>query len=420
MYEISHERNGLTVVSAALPHMTSVSLGIWIAVGGRHEPASLSGISHFIEHLLFKGTRERSAREISEAVEGIGGYINAFTSEEHTCIYAKARFDRWKEVLNVLVDMFLNSKFDPVEIRRERNVIKEEVAMSLDQPHQHVQEMLSELMWPGHPLGRSLTGTHETLDAITRAELIRFQRSSYVSSATLIAAAGKVQHKQLCQAVRRFVPLLAVGSAGGFLPATNCQTQSRIRLLTKQVEQTQVALGIRTFSRHDKRRYALRMLNTVLGENMSSRLFQVVREDQGIAYSIGSSVSFFEDTGVLTISAGVETKKLPQALRLIMRELKRLKKTLVGPKELGRARDYLIGQLDLSLEGTESQMMWISEQILGYGDLITSATLKRRLHQVTAREIRDVAADLFRDEHLNLAVISPLKSARGFRESLRF
>ena len=169
MYQVTRLENGLTVATAEMPHMASVSLGIWVAVGGRCEPEAVSGISHFIEHLLFKGTRRRSAREISQAVEGIGGYLNAFTSEEHTCFYARARHDRFDELLDVLADMFLHSTFDPAEIAKEREVIKEELAMYLDQPQQYVQELLNATLWPGQPLGRSITGTEKTLDAISRA-----------------------------------------------------------------------------------------------------------------------------------------------------------------------------------------------------------------------------------------------------------
>src|SRR5580704_14396009 len=178
MYKVTRLENGLTVATAEMPHMASVSLGIWIGVGGRYEPEPLSGVSHFIEHLLFKGTKRRSAREISQAVEGIGGYLNAFTSEEHTCFYSRARHDRFEELFDVLTDMFLHSTFDPAEIAKEREVIKEELAMYLDQPQQYVQELLNATLWPGQPLGRSITGTKKTLDAITRDALLDYQRKN--------------------------------------------------------------------------------------------------------------------------------------------------------------------------------------------------------------------------------------------------
>src|SRR5437773_7212285 len=190
MYQITRLPSGLLVATTEMPHRASVSLGLWVGVGGRYEPAELNGVSHFIEHLLFKGTPKRSAKEISQAVEGIGGYLNAFTGEESTSFYSKGRHDRFEELLDVLKDMFLNSKFDPVEIEKERSVIKEELAMYLDQPQHHVQELLNETLWPDQRLGRPLTGTHKPLDAMARAHLVGFQRTNYVSPATPRAGAG--------------------------------------------------------------------------------------------------------------------------------------------------------------------------------------------------------------------------------------
>ncbi len=418
MYQVSRHKNGLTVITATMPHMASVSLGIWVAVGGRFEPAPLCGVSHFIEHLLFKGTRERTAKQISQDVEGIGGYLNAFTTEEITCFYSKARHDRFQELLDVLMDMFLNSTFDPVEIDKERNVIKEELAMYLDQPQHHVQELLNETLWPDQPLGRPLTGTLETIEAMARNHLFDYQRASYVSASTVVAAAGNLDHDKVVKAVSRFARSFTQGNRPQFIPVSSKQTEPAVRLFTKAIEQTQLALGIRTCSRHDERRFALRLLNTVLGENMSSRLFQVVREDHGLAYSICSSLSFFDDIGTLNISAGVETDKLRQALKLITQELHRLSEDLVTPAELRRARDYVIGQIDLSLESTENQMMWAAEQLLGYGKIIPAAEIKQKLCDVKASQIRAAAREFFRPERLSLALVSPLKTAVGLRRCL--
>src|SRR5437879_10094250 len=206
MHQITRLPNQLTIATAEMPHMASVSVGLWVGVGGRYEPAELNGASHFIEHMLFKGTRKRTAKEISQAVEGTGGYLNAFTGEENTCLYSKAQHDRFDELLEVLTDMFLNSKFTPVEIEKERGVIKEELAMYLDQPQHHVQELLNETLWPNQPLGRPLTGTMKTLDAMTRDDLLNFLRTNYVTGATLLAAAGNLSHKRVVRAVARYAP----------------------------------------------------------------------------------------------------------------------------------------------------------------------------------------------------------------------
>ncbi len=418
MYRVSRLNRGLTMATVEMPHMTSVSVGVWVGVGSRHEPAPLNGVCHFIEHLLFKGTRRRSAREISQAVEGIGGYLNAFTSEEMTCIHSRACHDRFDELLDVLMDMFLNSKFALPDIVKERDVIKEELAMYLDQPQQHVQELLNATLWPDQPLGRSITGTVETLDTIRREHLVGYLRENYVTGNTLIVAAGKLKHRQVLRFVARYASHFQDGARPRFLPARDEQREPRLRLFTKETEQTQLALGIRTCPRHDRRRYALRLLNTILGENMSSRLFQVVREDRGLAYSIYSTPSFFEDTGDLVISAGLDTDNLSKTLRLILRELRRLRDTTPGAAELRRARDFVIGQIDLGLESTDNQMNWIGEQWLGYGRILEPEEVKRRLRQVTATEIRAVARDFLRPDRLNLALVSPRRSTRDLARLL--
>ncbi len=399
--------------------MASVSLGLWVGVGGRHEPAELNGVSHFIEHMLFKGTRRRSAREISEAVEGIGGYLNAFTGEENTCFYTRARQDRFEDCFDVLMDMFLHSAFAPGEIAKERGVIKEELAMYLDQPHQQVQELLNETLWPDHPLGRPLEGTEKNIDRLSRAQMVGYQRENYVAATTLVAAAGNIRHAQVLKAASRFARELPRGRRPAFQPVTEEQTAPRVRLLAKDTAQTQMALGIRACSRHDDRRYALRVLNAMLGENMSSRLFQVLREDRGLAYSVHSGLSFLDDTGIVAISAGLDSNQLPQALKLIVRELRRFTETPPGATELRQARDYLIGQFDLSLEGTESQMMWLGEQLLGYGKIVTAAEIKQHLSEVRASQVRAVAREFFKPERMCLAVVSPLKKDIGFGKLLK-
>ncbi len=412
MYQVTTLNNGLKVATAQMPQMTSVSLGVFVGVGSRYEPAELNGICHFIEHMVFKGTRRRSAGEISQAVEGIGGYLNAYTSEEATCFHARAGHERFEEVLDVLMDMVVESQFAPLDIRKEREVIKEEMAMYLDEPQHHVQELLNSTMWPDQPLGRPITGSNKTLDAMGRAQLLAYLRSNYSAGNALIVAAGNISHSKVIRAMSRYAKKFASGSRPEFVPARSRQLMSRIRLASKKTEQTQIALGIRTCSRHDERRHALRLLNTILGENMSSRLFQVVREERGLAYSIFSTPSFFADTGDLVISAGLDTEQLPKTLGLVMRELRRFRETPVSAAELRRARDYVLGQIELGSESTEYQMNWVGEQLLGYGRIFKPAEIKKRLNRVNPAELQGVARDFFRPERLNLALVSPLKTER--------
>jgi predicted Zn-dependent peptidase len=418
VYKVSTLSSGLRVATAEMPHMNSVSVGIWIGVGSRYESPELNGACHFIEHLLFKGTKRRSARKISEAIEGIGGYLNAFTSEEATCFHARAAHERFPELLDVLTDMLLNSVFAAADVDKEREVIKEEIAMSLDEPQHHVQELLNATLWPDHALGRPITGTRETLDDLGRETLLRYVRGNYVAGNTVVVVAGRIRHSQALTAANQLAKKLPKGQRPSFVPAGDRQDLPRFKLFTRPAEQTQVALGIRTCSRHDKRRFALRLLNTVLGENMSSRLFQVLREDRGLAYSIYSTPTFFSDTGDLVISAGLDTVNVAKALKLIMRELRRMRETTPRMAEVRRARDYVIGQVELGEESTENQMNWVGEQILGYGKVIHPDRIKTRLQKVTPAEIRNAARDFFRPEAMNLALVSPLKSAAPLKRLL--
>jgi predicted Zn-dependent peptidase len=410
--------NGLRVVTAQMPHMASVAIGIWAGVGGRHEPSALNGISHFIEHLLFKGTRRRSAARISEAVEGIGGYLNAFTDEEHTCFYARAHGDRWPELLDVLADMFLNSRLDPDDIRKERAVILEELAMYRDQPGELVHDLLNELQFPQHPLGRPVIGTRTSLRRLRRPDFISYLRSHYTTGATLIAAAGNLSHSDLLQRVREIAPAFRSGPRPSFEPFDRPPAGPRVLLHSKATEQTHLGLGVRTASRHDPRRHALRLLNVILGENMSSRLFQVIRESHGLTYNIQSSLTTWADTGDIVVSAGLDTGELEKTLRLVIGELDRLCSRAPGAAEVRRARDYILGQFDLSLESTENHMMWLGEQWLNHNQFTPPATIRSRIAAVTPAAIHRAARDFLTPPHRSLALVSPRDSDRGLARLL--
>jgi len=410
-YEVQRFGNGLTVATAPMPHMASVSVGLWVGVGGRFEPGELNGASHFIEHMLFKGTARRNARQISQAVEGIGGYLNAFTSEENTCFYAKARAEHFEHLIGVLSDMFLNSTFDPAEVEKEREVIKEELSMYLDQPQHLVHELLTEEMWPDHPLGRPLTGTEATLDGLGRKQLLAFRGNNYVAPALVIAVAGNIEHARVVRAMQQLAPSFPAGKRPKFQQAWCEQTRPRVRLAQKQTSQLQLALGFRVCSRHDERRFALRVLNTILGENASSRLFQVLREDHGLTYCVHSCVSHFDDVGCLSVSAGLDSSDLEETMTLMIQELSRFTDDVVSPKELREARDYLIGQMEIGLESTDNQMMWLGEQILGYGKVVPPEEIKRRIYDVKASEVRKVARDFLRSDRVTATVVSPLKNS---------
>lgn len=409
---------GVRVATAEMPEMASVSLGIWVGVGGRHEPERFNGVSHFLEHLLFKGTKTRTAAQISQAVEGVGGYLNAFTDEEHTCFYARAQAARWPDLLEVLLDMYLGSVLAPGEITRERGVIREEIAMYRDQPGEHVHDLLNGAQFGDHPLGRPVIGTAKTIDRLRRAELLGYLDSHYVAGSTVITAAGRITHQDLVRAVRRHAKAFRPGAQPGFEPAPAAGGRPRIKLHRKATEQTHVSLALRTAPRRDARRYALRLLNVVLGENMSSRLFQVIREQHGLAYNIQSATSFWADAGDLVISAGVEHRELIPVLKLVRRELRRLAERPVGAAEFQRARDYVLGHLELSSEGTENQMMTLGEQVLGFGEPIPTEQICRGLCAVTPRDLQACAREFFVPAHTSLACIGPHADLKQLERAL--
>ena len=412
MYEITQLNNGARIVSAHLPHMASVCMGVWAGTGSRHESVAQNGVSHFIEHVLFKGTKSRNAREISEAVEGVGGYLNAFTAEENTCYYAKASAERFGVLAEVLMDMYLNPAFDPVEFEKEREVIKEELAMYMDQPSQLVLEVLNEVLWPDHPLGRCITGTEASLDALKVTTLKRFWKSHYTAPNTIIVVVGPIPHKKVVAKLRKHARHLPPGKIRKCKPIRDGQTLPRTKIRSQSSEQVQLAFGIKTCSRHGENRYALRMLNTMLGENMSSRLFQRLREDHGLAYSVYSNLGFFQDAGFLTIAAGIDGSHIEQALELIHQTLTEFKENKPNRREVRQARDYLIGQLDLHLENTENHMIWLGEQILGYGTYVPVETIRERVAQTSPDQIRAAARAYFQAGNLNLAVVGKVAKKR--------
>jgi predicted Zn-dependent peptidase len=420
MFKITQLPNGVRVATAEMPHMDSITLGVWVGVGGRYESARLSGASHFIEHLLFKGTQRRSAKQISQTVEGVGGYLNAFTGEENTCYYAKASHEHFDVVFDVLVDMYLHSRFAAADIDKERGVIKEELLMYHDQPDHYVHELLNETLWPGHPLGRSLTGTAKSLDGMDRSGLLGFKQKKYVAANTVVAVAGHCEHNDIVRRVEKTLTLPKNGRSPAFEPIRDVQKGVRLRFFTKSCEQSHLAIGIRGYSRHDPRRYALKSLSVILGENMSSRLFQTIREKHGLAYSIQSSTSYLSDTGALLISAGLDTKRLQPAVALILKELRKMSKQPPSAVELQRAKDYAIGQMRMGLESTANRMMWLGEHLLAYGAIQTPAEVEKHIAAVKATDVQKAAADIFRDNGLNVAVVTPSKDEKAISSLLSF
>jgi predicted Zn-dependent peptidase len=418
-YRLTRLDNGTRIATAEMPYMQSASVGVWAGVGGRYEPAKFTGISHFIEHLLFKGTKTRTALKITEAVEGIGGYLNAFTTEDHTCYYAKAGASHLPDLCDVLSDMYLNSRFAPAEIDREREVIREEIRMYRDNPAQHVQELLSQTMWPEHPLGRPLTGTEESISKFKRPHLLGFLRENYNGRTTIVTVAGKVSHEKVVAQLKPALGKLPRGAVPRFSRFRVPGGSLKVSLHTQETEQTHLAMGFYAFGRSDERRYALKLLSVILGENMSSRLFQKLREKYGFCYSVQSGMITLADAGLVNISAGLDTGKLEKAVKVILQEVGNFCTKPPGRSELRKAQDYTIGQTLMGLESTTNQMMWLGESLLGHGKILDPSEIEEKIMAVAPRDIQAVACHCLNRARLGVAIVGPSKDARKIKDWLR-
>lgn len=408
-YEVTRLPNGARIASVQMPHMRSVSVGIWTGVGGRHERTDQNGMSHFLEHLLFKGTKRRSARQITAAVEGVGGYLNAFTTEDHTCYYAKAGVAHFERVCDVLGDMYVNSTFPKTEIEREREVVREEILMYRDQPAQHAQELLSSTLWPKHPLGRPLTGTVDTVANFSQRSIQEFHRANYNTANTVVTVAGRISHQEAVETCRPWMERIPVGKRPRFQRSPKVPQQPRVSSFAHDTEQMHLAMGFHAWGRRDERRFALKLLSVVLGENMSSRLFQKLRERHGFCYSVSSGMLALEDTGALHICAGLDPAKLPRAVQMILKEIESLSDKGPTKSELKMAQDYTIGQTLMGLESTTNQMMWMGESMLGYGHVLCPTMIEQRIHALGLSDLKAVAREVRDRGRLGMAVVGPVK-----------
>ncbi len=403
--------NGLRVVSYRMPQRESFSLGIFIKVGGRYENSQNKGMAHFLEHLLFKGSRDYSCRKIKESIEGVGGSLNGFTSEELTCYLVKMPSIYLEKALNILSDMVIRPKLSQVEIKKERTVILEELKMYKDLPQSYVYELLDELLWPNQPLGAPIIGSVDSLLKVDRKGLLSFKNNYYNASNMIISAAGNIDEYKLDKMVSRIFSSLPKRKDNVFIKARHGQDKTRIKVFHKDTEQTHMALGFRGFRRGHPLRHAVGLLHVILGANMSSRLFNEVREKRGLAYEIGTAVKRFYDTGAFLVHAGIDNRKVPDAVSLILKELVKVKESLVKVGEFNRAKEFYIGQLRLGLEDTMEHMLWIGETTATLEKTYSLDNIINEVNRVNREDILKCARFLFKDNNLNLSLIGPLKGA---------
>lgn len=420
-YEKTQLANGIRIVTSRMPHVRSATVIIYVRVGSRYESDCLAGISHFLEHMLFKGTERRPDPVlISEAIEGVGGIMNASTGRESTDYWVKVPSAHLGLAFDVLADMLRHPLFDPVELEKERHVIVEEIHGIRDTPDDYVHDLVDQALWNGHPLGRPIIGSEETVEAITRDELIAYLREHYRADRLVIAAAGDLLHEQVVELVEQYFGDLEPGPPGDPHPARLDDARPSVQLLGRPTEQAHLCLAWPALPYTDERRFVQGMLDAVLSSGMSSRLFKEIRERQGLAYEVYGYLREYADVGQGVVYTGTDVERAERALRAVRNELEKLVREPVPTEELERMKELRVGRIVMGLEDSRAVASWIGGQELVFGEVLTPEEVIARIRAVTSEEIQALAQELFHPDRFALAVIGPfedpeplLTAARG-------
>jgi predicted Zn-dependent peptidase len=399
--------NGARVVTESMDTVRSLSIGVWIDVGSRDEAGNEAGASHFIEHMLFKGTKKRSALDIALSLESVGGTLNAFTGREHTCYFARALDEHADIALDVLSDLIRNPLFNPNHLEKERQVIISEIKELEDSPAELVQDLLMGTMWKTSPLGRPIIGTTKSVLGLSRSQLVGFMRKNYTFPRMVIAASGNLKHPVFLSKIRRKFGFDSRHSGGPKVQAVPRAGKSR-HVVVKKTAQTHITLGVPAFAYKDERRYSALVLSNILGGGMSSRLFQRIREKLGLAYSIYSFFDFFEDTGIFGIYMGTDRENAARVIEEVLKEIKRLKADSIEPEELSNAKYQLKGNLLLSMESTFNRMNRLARYELFLGENMDLDHTIKAINKIKSKEVVEVAEELFSPGRLSAVALGPL------------
>jgi predicted Zn-dependent peptidase len=407
-WQIDTLDSGLRVVTTPVSTAQSVSVNMFVGVGSRAEARRTNGVSHYLEHLMFKGTeRRRTAIEIAEAIEGAGGILNAYTSQELTCYWNQVPFDKLSVAMDVLIDTMRNSLLEQEEIDRERTVVQQEIRRAYDQPAAWAGHLLTEATFGDQPLGWPIAGTIETVEGMTRDDMVQHIDTYYVPKNMVLSVAGNTTHDEIMAMARK----LLEGFDGGTPPpvpvAQNGRPKEYVKVEARDIAQSNIAIALHAVSRLDPDRFAAMILNAVLGRGMSSRLFKEVRERRGLAYAVGSGLTRYMDTGLLSISAGVTAEHVAEATKVIIAELMKLVDEPVGEEELTKARDYTIGSFRLGLETPMALAQRAGEQLIMIGEIEPIEEVVDKLRAVTAEDVQRVAKKIFRNDNLSMSLVGP-------------
>jgi len=407
MYHKTVLKNGVRIISERLEHLRSVSLAIWVDAGSRDEVKSENGIFHFTEHMIFKGTENRSSLQIAKELDAIGGLSNAFTGKENTCFHARVLGEHFAQLADILSDIFLHSTFDVDDLERERQVILQEISMVEDTPDDHIHVLFNRLFWADHPIGMPVLGNEKTVSAIERETILKYINKFYVPDRILVAGAGNVDHQSM---VSYFEPLFSQLEAGNSNPNNDIPRSSAgVSVQYRDLEQVHICLGGEAPSQTSDKRFACVVLNTILGGNMSSRLFQEIRENRGLAYSVYSFLSSYIDAGLLGVYVATDSQNVNPVLEAIKNEIKKICKGEISKSDLAAAVDHLIGGIYLSSESADNRMLRIAKNEFVFQKYVSYEELVSKLQQVTVDEVVEVVSDIFQGGTVSLSTLGPIK-----------
>ncbi|MFA6098204.1 MAG: pitrilysin family protein [Patescibacteria group bacterium] len=414
-------KNGLRVILAPLHETKAVTVLVLVKIGSRYESREINGASHFVEHLMFKGTNKRlTALDISKELDGVGAEYNAFTSKDHTGYYIKANYEKIQLALDIISDIIYNSRFEQKEIERERGVIIEEINMYEDNPMMFMEDLFEQTVYGDHPLGWNIAGTKETIRKVTREQLFDYYKSHYQPKNILVAVAGRLDNNIRNQVARYFGVAAPAKKSGQFKNIKIKQSQPQSTVKYKDTEQAQLALGFPAYSYFNDKLYSLYLLSVILGGNMSSRLFTSIREKKGLCYFIRCGVNVYEDTGNLMVQAGLDKSRIKEAIREIIKELVKVKTSGVTAGELKKAKDFLKGKLILDLESSENVASWLSKQELMRHKIISVEQQMKKIDQVSIASIKKVTNEIIKPARINLSLIGPFRNKDEFSAILKF
>ncbi|NTV40900.1 MAG: insulinase family protein [Candidatus Moranbacteria bacterium] len=414
-------KNGLRILTVPMMGTQTATVMVMVGVGSRYETEKQAGISHFIEHMLFKGTSKRpTAQSISEELDGIGGEFNAFTAKDKTAYYAKVDGRHIDKAFDVLSDIFLHSKLEQVEIDRERGPILQELSMYEDDPRRSVGDEFEKLLYGSHHMGRNIVGYKETIKNVSRKDFVSFMKKYYVANETIICVSGKFNEKEIIKLIKKTFAPLEIGLEAKFKKVSEKQSIAGVHIKFKKTDQTHFILGARAYPQNHKNRWALSLLSVILGGNMSSRLFIEVRERRGLAYFVSTSIDTYQDCGYIGTQAGIEHNKLAQAVEVILNEYKKIATEKVSEKELQKAKDYIKGRSVMGFEASDDVAMFFIDQEMHKEKILSPKEVFAKIDAVTTADILRVARDIFKQEKINLAIVGPHKDTKKISQSLKF